>query len=104
MERSFVETSPFFLDRPSGGVLIQDGSRVSAKRNSGPGMKCLSVMMRYDIDKTDPVPNVRAYRAIGFEGITPGTEERLYLERKDGHLEKAERDLEFIYERVGLFR
>lgn len=109
MEKSFIETSAFFLDRPSGAVLFQDGSKLSAKKNSGPGMKCLSVMIKYDIDinnssRSDPVPKVRAYRSIGFEGTTPGPKERLYLERKGGYLEKEEQDLEVVYEKVGLFR
>lgn len=67
-------------------------------------MKCLSVMMRYDIDRTNPVPKVKAYRSIGFEGNVPGVEEMLYLERKGGDLDRDDRDLEEVFERVSLFR
>jgi hypothetical protein len=67
-------------------------------------MMCLSVMMKYDIVQTDTGPMVRAYRVMGYEGTAAQVEERLYLERRAGFLDKEDRDLEELFGRVGLFR
>jgi hypothetical protein len=102
-EQSLLRTSRFFLDKPSGGVLLQDRSKESAKKNGGPGMKLPFASVGYSVVKGNAGPKIEAYRIIGLGGEAQSIRERVHLERSGGVCDGEEEKLEEVFEKLSLF-
>jgi hypothetical protein len=88
LEQSYVAAiSVLISSKPSGGVIVEDASKTSLKRNKGEGVRTLSASLSYDIaDGDSRTPIVHASRSIHPEGGAPVIKERIHAEGSGGHV------------------
>jgi hypothetical protein len=106
-ESTFMNSIPYLVDEnPSGGVMIEDASNASKKRNRGPGMKTVSLTLGYDVVKRDAMTgkaqHVEAVRIIQPSGAAPMVKGRLYLKRGSEDGRSMDRTVEESLERLSL--